>query len=80
MWSGTRLALFGTHQRAKWIRYQRLSPALVRPAPLRSRPVCPFLFAFLAAVYLTVEAEGEALREDFRRRALGAAGAVGYWR
>jgi cytochrome d ubiquinol oxidase subunit II len=35
------------------------------------------LFAFLAAVYLTVEAEDEALREDFRRRALGAAGAVG---
>ena len=35
------------------------------------------LFAFLAAVYLTVEAPDEALREDFRRRALGAAVAVG---
>src|SRR6185503_7534891 len=35
------------------------------------------LFAFLAAVYLTVETEDESLREDFRRRALGAAGAVG---
>jgi cytochrome bd ubiquinol oxidase subunit II len=35
------------------------------------------LFAFLAAVYLTVETEDEALREDFRRRALGAAGTVG---
>jgi cytochrome d ubiquinol oxidase subunit II len=35
------------------------------------------LFAFLAAVYLTVEAPEEALREDFRRRALGAAVAVG---
>lgn len=35
------------------------------------------LFTFLAAVYLTVEAEEEALREDFRRRALGAACAVG---
>ncbi|MEO6446339.1 MAG: cytochrome d ubiquinol oxidase subunit II [Gemmatimonadaceae bacterium] len=35
------------------------------------------LFAFLAAVYLTVEAEGhEPLQEDFRRRALGAAVAV----
>jgi len=34
------------------------------------------LFAFLAAVYLTVEAREPALREDFRRRALGAAGAV----
>ncbi len=33
------------------------------------------LFAFLAAVYLAVEAEG-ALREDFRRRALGAGAAV----
>lgn len=33
------------------------------------------LVAFLAAVYLTVEARDEALREDFRRRALGAAGA-----
>jgi cytochrome bd ubiquinol oxidase subunit II len=34
------------------------------------------LFAFLAAVYLTVEAREPALREDFRRRALGAAVAV----
>ena len=34
------------------------------------------LFAFLAAVYLTVEARDPALREDFRRRALVAAGAV----
>jgi cytochrome d ubiquinol oxidase subunit II len=33
------------------------------------------LFAFLAAVYLAVEAEGD-LREDFRRRALGAGVAV----
>ena len=34
-------------------------------------------FAFLAAVYLTVEAGDEALREDFRRRALASAVAVG---
>jgi cytochrome d ubiquinol oxidase subunit II len=34
------------------------------------------LFAFLAAVYLTLEARETALREDFRRRALGAAVAV----
>jgi cytochrome d ubiquinol oxidase subunit II len=34
------------------------------------------IFAFLAAVYLCVEAEG-ALREDFRRRAIGAGIAVG---
>lgn len=34
------------------------------------------LFAFLAAVYLTVEARDAELREDFRWRALAAAGAV----
>ncbi|WP_224362481.1 cytochrome d ubiquinol oxidase subunit II [Hyalangium versicolor] len=34
------------------------------------------LFAFLAAVYLTAEADSEPLREDFRRRALGAGVAV----
>ena len=34
------------------------------------------LFAFLAAVYLTLEAEDEALREDFRRRAIAAGVAV----
>jgi cytochrome bd ubiquinol oxidase subunit II len=35
------------------------------------------LFAFIAAVYLTLETEDEALREDFRVRALAAAVAVG---
>jgi cytochrome d ubiquinol oxidase subunit II len=35
------------------------------------------LFAFLAAVYLTVEAGDETLREDFRLRALASAVAVG---
>ncbi|MEO7909318.1 MAG: cytochrome d ubiquinol oxidase subunit II [Roseiflexaceae bacterium] len=35
------------------------------------------LFAFLAAVYLTVEARDPALRDDFRQRALLAAVAVG---
>jgi cytochrome d ubiquinol oxidase subunit II len=34
------------------------------------------LFSFLAAVYLTVEAEGTELQEDFRSRALWAAAAV----
>ena len=34
------------------------------------------LFAFLAAVYLTVEAKERELQEDFRRRALLAGGAV----
>jgi cytochrome d ubiquinol oxidase subunit II len=35
------------------------------------------LFAFVAAVYLTVEADDESLRNDFRRRALAAAVVVG---
>lgn len=35
-----------------------------------------FLFAFLAAVYLTVEAREIELKEDFRRRALFSGGAV----
>lgn len=34
------------------------------------------LFAFLAAAYLTLDAQDEELREDFRTRALAAAGAV----
>jgi len=34
------------------------------------------LFSFLAAVYLTIEAEGTELQEDFRARALWAAAAV----
>jgi cytochrome d ubiquinol oxidase subunit II len=35
------------------------------------------LFSLLAAVYLTIEAEGDAeLQDDFRRRALGAAAAA----
>ena len=34
------------------------------------------LFAFLAATYLTLDAQDEGLREDFRTRALAAAGAV----
>lgn len=41
------------------------------PFPLAVGMFTLSLFAFLAAVYLTVEAEGE-LRRDFRRRALGA--------
>jgi cytochrome d ubiquinol oxidase subunit II len=35
------------------------------------------LFAYLAAVYLTLETDDPELREDFRKRALGAAAAVG---
>jgi cytochrome d ubiquinol oxidase subunit II len=34
------------------------------------------MFAFLAAVYLALATDDAALREDFRRRALGAAAAI----
>lgn len=56
-------------------------------APLFTTWLAPFpivvglwalaIFAYLAAVYLTLETADPALREDFRRRALGAAVAVG---
>ena len=40
------------------------------PFPIGVGALALILFAFLAAVYLTVEAEEEDLREDFRRRGL----------
>jgi cytochrome d ubiquinol oxidase subunit II len=43
------------------------------PFPLAVGVMALVLFAFLAAVYLTVAARDDALREDFRRRALFAA-------
>jgi cytochrome d ubiquinol oxidase subunit II len=46
------------------------------PFPLGVGVLALVLFAFLAAVYLTVEADDEALRNDFRVRALFAAGAA----
>lgn len=46
------------------------------PFPLAVGALTLALFAYLAAVYLTVAARDEALREDFRRRALGAAAFV----
>jgi cytochrome d ubiquinol oxidase subunit II len=49
--------------------------AWLRPFPLAVGLFAAALFAFLAATYLAVEAEG-ALRDDFRRRALGAGVAV----
>lgn len=57
---------------------QPIAPSLLfslwlRPFPLMVGALTLTLFALLAAVYLTVEAEGpenEGLREDFRRRAL----------
>src|SRR3954468_17715045 len=48
----------------------------LQPFPLVVGTLALALFAFLAAVYLTVEAEDSALRDDFRRRALWAAAAV----
>jgi cytochrome d ubiquinol oxidase subunit II len=49
--------------------------AWVAPFPLSVGLFAAALFAFLAACYLAVEADG-LLREDFRRRALGAGVAV----
>ena len=46
------------------------------PFPLACGALALATFTFLAAVYLTVEAHDADLREDFRARALAAAGAV----
>ena len=46
------------------------------PFPLVVGAMALALFAFLAAVYLTLAAGDPALRDDFRRRALGSAAAV----
>ncbi|HZI41243.1 MAG TPA: cytochrome d ubiquinol oxidase subunit II [Gemmatimonadaceae bacterium] len=48
----------------------------LRPFPIGVGLLSLALFAFLAAVYLTVEAKDDELREDFRRRALIAAAIV----
>jgi len=47
------------------------------PFPLAVGVFALVLFAFLAAVYLTLETDDPELREDFRRRALVSAAAVG---
>ncbi|RAL21015.1 cytochrome BD ubiquinol oxidase subunit II [Lujinxingia litoralis] len=47
------------------------------PFPFAIGALTLVLCAFLAAVYMTVEAPGEALKEDFRRRALWSALATG---
>lgn len=46
------------------------------PFPFSVGALTVALFAFLAAVYLTLETQDQDLREDFRRRALAAAIAV----
>jgi cytochrome d ubiquinol oxidase subunit II len=50
--------------------------AWLRPFPLLVGVLTLCLCAFLAAVYMTVETDGE-LREDFRARALGAGAVAG---
>ncbi len=52
------------------------SSAWLTPFALAVGALALCLFAFLAAVYLTAETHAPALQEDFRRRALGAGGAV----
>ena len=47
------------------------------PFPLAVGALALVLFAFLAAVYLTLESGATLLREDFRRRALAAGGLLG---
>jgi cytochrome bd ubiquinol oxidase subunit II len=49
--------------------------AWVAPFPLATGLFATVLFAYLAATYLAVEADG-ALRDDFRRRAIAAGAAV----
>jgi cytochrome d ubiquinol oxidase subunit II len=46
------------------------------PFPLAMGALALAMFAFLAAVYLALATDDAALREDFRRRALGAAAAI----
>lgn len=48
----------------------------LQPFPLAVGMLALALFAFLAAVYLTVEATDELLRDDFRYRALWAAAVI----
>jgi cytochrome d ubiquinol oxidase subunit II len=55
---------------------QYITPWLA-PFPLSIGVVTLACFAYLAATYLTLEAPAGALREDFRRRALGSGVAVG---
>ena len=56
---------------------QRFIAPWTSPFALAVGAMALSLFAFLAAVYLTVEAERKpGLQDDFRRRALGAAAAV----
>ncbi len=54
-------------------------PWIANPLSLFVGPLTLTLFAFLAAVYLTVEADSEELKSDFRARALVSLGGVAVW-
>jgi cytochrome d ubiquinol oxidase subunit II len=63
------------------IKFETFSEGFISPwlgsFPLAVGGFALALFAFIAAVYLTLETKDEALQEDFRVRALAAAAAVG---
>jgi cytochrome d ubiquinol oxidase subunit II len=61
--TGSARASFATIFVAPWL----------SPFPIAMGALALAMFAFLAAVYLAVAAGNEALRDDFRNRALGAA-------
>jgi cytochrome d ubiquinol oxidase subunit II len=54
----------------------RFAAPWLSPFPWATGMFVLVLFAFLAATYLTVEADDPALQDDFRRRALGSSVAV----
>jgi cytochrome d ubiquinol oxidase subunit II len=56
--------------------YATFFASWLSPFPIACGVLALTAFTFLAAVYLTVDARDPALREDFRTRALYAAGAV----
>src|SRR5919197_6750411 len=72
--AATRIPISATARQATFVTLY-VAPWLA-PFPLAVGAMALALFAFLAAVYLILAAHDVALREDFRRRALGAAAAV----
>jgi len=64
------------HHAGAWVAKDFLS-SWMAPFPWAIGGLTLSLFAFLAAVYLSVEAADDALKNDFRVRGLGAAIAVG---
>src|SRR5438046_6186612 len=65
--------VFGKAGGAKWDGFYTLYVApCLNPFPLSVGLFALITFAFLGAVYLTLEAQERELQEDFRRRALAA--------